>query len=863
MLGKDPMGQLAWMEEYWQRPVLGLVDYADLPNSPTHGDRYVIVSSGTTAIDSTAIDPTAIGSTAIDSTALNSSAIDVTILPDELQWNDIVQYFNTDKDGNAVEQWIGISPKKGYRLHDSMSNAMYYFDGFNWQKDRVESGGQAAVAQEYLTRQQLLDLKALNKLEPGIRYYITDRDVILTATTGSELSIEGDHTRALSAYSYIDLYDHWASGNITSVTANGAELLPSPVAFDVDIAESLINLSDIINDHLDFVGYWALDAGSRLLMLRSPDAGRGALDLTVSVNGSTLTGQQFFQGHNVGELWFKVKYDVVNDHFSEMSDSSGNIVRYDLNKPMIGDIDPIDAFPWGHSNVTNNVVNNGVFFAYTATGVIANNLVDFGLFRADGYNGPGIEHNKLVYGSQLQAMLAEGIVVMNTIELWSALMMSGTVANVGVNQIFNGFINATGSDLKGIGLNTIRDTQLNLENYGDYNDINYNCFMACDLVNLNGAKGHIRYSQFKKSSVNGVGGDMHLEHVCIEESELTYTNSSAGSEFRNVNISKQSAVDMSNGRLRLIKCTVENSTIHAQNADVSMGSNDIKANSELLLTGATINTFNYNDINNTSWTLINANTAIERNKISYSTINAFNYTGAYFKENRMEVSSVELVDSTNEIYGNDFYKSELICSNASGNIIHNKVNYSVVKANHFSGVKLIHCEVFGLSEINIESGTADYGAIRVTDKTVLNASGTISPIYDLDLKLTEVTIIINETIIGKTIRRSFSNREYILDLSYTGGVLDFSKNEAMFSGVIVSNVSGTLNTIYNCSFTPEQFILKPSNFSLLILDSSTATNITLPNGVSTITLDGSNGDYAEIRFNNDLSSCFVHSIHTF
>lgn len=857
-LGKDPMGQLVWMEEYWQRPVKGLVDYTELPSTPTHGDRYVIVTTGSTAIDSTAID-----TTAIDSTALGSTAIDVSILPDDLQWNDIVQYFSTDNDGNTVDQWVGVSPKKGYRLHDTASNALYHYTGSHWMKDKQQGSGQVAMAQEYKTRQQLLDLKALDKLEPGVRYYITDKDIILTAVSGSELSIDGDHTRSLSAFSYFDFYDLWTSGSITSVTANGVEILDNVVSFDTDIYESVIQLSDAINDHLDFVGYWILDAGTRAIFINAPEEGRSILDVTVTINGSTFDGDQFFYGHDVGELWFKVRYDIENDHLYEMSDQRGNVVRYDPEKPIIGDIDPYFVFPWGHANVTNNTVNNGALIAYSATGVISNNIVDYGLFRADGYSGQGIEHNKVLYGSQLQAMMAEGLVIMNTVELWSALFLNGTKGHAGVNHIYNGFINATGSYLKGVGINTVRDTQLNLENYGDNSEVVYNTFASCNMIDLVNSKGHIKHCQFKDSDVLGANGMLDLIHTHVVESELNYNGSLPGSELRHARIERQSTIDMSNAKLRIHKSDIESSTINAQGADVMIEVCTIKAYSVLDMTNATISSFSYNDLNNTDWTLADANTIIERNHVDFSTIDCTSYKGTEFRENRVVSSSVELVGSHSAVYGNDIYKGELYCNNASGGIIHNKLSYSAIVANNFVGVKLIHSEVFGLSELNISSATSEFGALRILDKTVLDASGTISPIYDLELKLTESTIVLMDTIISKTIKRSYSDREFYYDVNISGGLLDFNKDEALFSGVVNCISSGVINTITNAQYAPEVIKIKVLSPNFVTIDSTTATNIVLPNGIVSVSLDGSKGDFLELTYNSELASFLVTSIHTF
>lgn len=832
-LGKDPMGQLAWMEEYWQRPVKAMIDSSELPVAPSHGDRYVLAS---------------IASTAMDSTAVSSTAIELVDLPDDIAVNDIVQYFDTDNDGNAVDEWVAISPKQGYRLHSLANNSMYYFDGSVWAQDVTGGNSGSAIAQEYLTRQQLLDKKALDQLESGVRYYLTDRDMILTATTGSDVTYEGDHTRALNASTFIDLSAIWAGGAVTSLLVNGLELMPYAVSFNGDLNNSIVDLVDTVNNEGTGAGYQLLDTMNRLTLVAPAGSYINGQQFSITIDGVSHNSEAFNSGSDVGEHWFKVKYDVATDELLEMSDDKGNVVRKDSGHDVPFGIDPFGAFPWGKANVTNNRVLNGVLLGYTATGVVSNNVVDYSLLRVDGYSGQGTEGNQLSGLSMLQAVLSDGIIVDNVMSQYCSVLLSGSSTHMSNNKFNIGSLLAQANGISSFLKNEVVNTELVMNGYGQSDVVIGNRFVSCGTFDLSSGQGSIRYNSFIEGDLKATAADIVLRQIELKGSKLDVSGSTAGSLIVGAVINNSSDVQLTNSKLVFRNNSIDNSILAATGADLGFFDNNISGYTELNLTNATITHFDYNQIVNTNWDLTNATTTIERNKVGYSTVSMPNFSGDYLRNNTLESSTVDLSGAETKLDVCLIRESvvEAIGSNTEFSVF-DIVRNSSLYANRYTGTRFIFCRLSDTAVLTIDDLSNEIGRINVGELTELTLNTTVTSAYMLNICLPEKSLVIDSSQTFLTVNNSYSNLSCSSVLSTD--TLDLTTPDKHYVGIVEVTTTGTLNEILGAEHQLEKFIIKPEYSVVLSLSDSTARNIRLPSSISSISLNGATSDYIEVRVN--------------
>jgi hypothetical protein len=81
----------------------------------------------------------------------------------------------------------------------------------------------------------------------------------------------------------------------------------------------------------------------------------------------------------------------------------------------------------------------------------------------------------------------------------------------------------------------------------------------------------------------------------------------------------------------------------------------------------------------------------------------------------------------------------------------------------------------------------------------------------------------------------------------SANAIDIGSSSKRFAGVYEITNSAQLDTILNIGYAAEIFIIKPLSGTIVTFDASASTNITLPSGISTFTLDGSSSDFVTMR----------------
>lgn len=845
LLTKNALGGLRWQDTYWQAPVIGVVDAMTPPPIAVDGDRYIL-TIGSTAICSS-IDTTAISSTAVDTSACVHPGWDGAEL------NAIVEYFALDADGNAIEQWQAIDPKAGYRVHNLADDQQYYYDGTAWLTDTT-IGYNAPVSFQYtLTRSALLSKQAAGELEPGARYYIADRDIILTATTNAQFALEGDHTRALPAHGYVDLQNIWTRGSITEVLLNGTSLLTAPVAFSGDLAEDVTSAADVINGQFSATGIYAIDALDRLILLDMNGSGSAAngLQFQMLVDGDTLTSTAFVLGADAGDNWFKVRYDLQTDELLSMSDARGNVVS--ITSGFIDDagIDPFLSFPWAYDKVQHNKVHNSLLQAFTTTGEISNNQLTEAFVGATAFAGT-LKANSISSNSSMVLTKATSQVQSNTIQAFASLVAPQVSFSMQHNELITSVLDLTGAAVLLFKDNSIRSTSLNMMGFNSTEPFNLNTIVNCGDMALTNGSGRWHNNQLNESSINGVSSTTDVSNNQIGHSVVDFSNAvNAVIEYNR--IERDTELTMVGAACLLRHNTFEQSELNLNGAAGSIEFNTVTENSTIDLSNFTGSNFNYNQVRWSTMLMPNASAQVDGNQLFSSTINLPNYSGTYFRQNDCQDSSIEGGGCSGNIYNNRLINGVLEVASASGDFgANNVLRDSTVNGNGYAGVRCIFSTINGTSTLDVSNSVSEIARLRVEDETMLDLTMSVAPHYGSKIRVPGHSLILNNTQLTTKITKS--NSSYEKDYSISDGIIDFNQDGYRFAGEIRVTNDSNLSQLNGLSYAPNSIRIYPDANSSVTLDSSAVSNIRLPQGVSSLTIYGSNGDFIDLIHNGIFAS---------
>lgn len=833
-LTKNPYGELQWQPTYWQRPVMDLLDAASAPPAALHGDRYVLLNVGTTTFCGTTDVVVVAGTVDVDGTAMDTTAVDVQNIYGVCAnpaWGgaslgDIVQYFAVDQDGNAVNQWAVVNPQEGYMLNNLTDGDIWRYNGSTWVQQASGAPASVTLAEDhtYAEMQALVATSALNK---GQKYWVTDRDYLLEAVEVNQLSLDGDHTREIRAFGWVEFTVGTTGTSVDDVSVDGTPLLTGSIGFDTDLVTTAGLVADDINSGTAMHGYTARQGGSKIVLLAPVGMGSTAngLAVTAATTGITYATQDMGNGQDKGVNWFRIRYDFANDKLRRMEDILGNSVNITIDGiPQFGGFDPFEEFPWGYANVVNNKLDNGLLFGHGATGLIAHNKLSYiAYLNACAFTGALCVDNSVYDLSSLAMAQLGDVVIGNRIGIGSEVAISGSCSMVG-----NSFKSAT--------------------------------FYALDCVGT-----HIEYNTFNTGilQANGYSGDQ-LRHNFCDSLELTANNATGNIESNTFVFSSMVTLDGMAGNFYRNECTNSTldltncqsdcynnrfaaSTLSATNASGVVYDNQVQA-STLTLDGFAGTSFNDNYVEAGSvFNASNSTAETFRNKAFASNVTLTNYTGTSFYGNQLTSSTLTAANATGGIDNNTLNLGTLEADNASGGISANTVNsYSILKLNGYSGSAFIKAVLTDNSVVNGDNSTSQHGALIISGNTNVDITSSTCTAYQIQVFLPDKSIKLNSTVVGVCI--AFDRSNYIVQQTIDGfGVLDLDDDYMRFPGIVEVSNTGSIYSINGLATMPDEFILRPLLGNTITMDSSSAVNILFPAGLSSINMTGNGRSLIKFR----------------
>ncbi|MDX2000970.1 MAG: hypothetical protein SFW35_00930 [Chitinophagales bacterium] len=829
-LNKNELGEIAWKPNYWQAPVVNAVNASLPPLSANAGDRYLLLNMGTTAICSTALGNvivtgtvaivSSVSTTVLEGTALGSTAAYQTIIVEttgyevlqvpgvclhptwgDVSFNDIVEYFSHSKDGNVVNRWVATPPMEGYCCHSRTDGKQWYYDGSQWLKK--EEGSGSGTYYESKSRSEMLALIANNGLQTGMRYWISDRSIFLTAISSHQLSLEGDHTRALKADGYIEIISGADGASIDALTVNGLPLIETPVPYTTSTDDTIAALEVAINARSLLSGYKAYLTGSRLVILPATDVGSACngYALTATTTGMVMETASMANGVDIGAYWFRAQYDIQADFFSSLADDRGNVVQYNAGLLAYLQADPHEIFPWQNTNVANNTLINGALMACRATGLIVNNQISAGgKVAINGFKGAFFFGNK-VENSTLYLDSCESNVSGNTLFNTVVGLSHSQFVNFNHNHCSNSFINAQGSSGPGMQENEIRSSELNLESAAliDHG-CSYNRIDGKSALFFKQSAAHISHNHFSGVTVNALGFNGNFE-----ENELLNTSLE----------------------------------LQGMQAD-----------------------FTGNYIMDGQFSASNAIGPIKNNRAESSTVVLDNYSGIGFKDNQLQGSTFEASNASGQIDQNRVNKSLVVASESSADLYTLILEQdSEIQAHAFHGQSLNRVTLINNSKLISEGSSFTQDSIYLSDNTTLNVSNSNSPLYNVNVTTPNKEIRFLNPLINVNINEVISNYTAYVTLDSTG-IIDFNSSDVNFSGVLITTNSGNLNGFTNLGFAPESFIIRPMNYTSITISEADSL-IKLPVGMSEVTVSGNGENFILFKRAYSYSQVLLLDIYEF
>lgn len=840
-LGKNLLGELEWTETYWQRPVKALWDASQIPSSPAAGDRYLVVDMGNTTLCGTAI-----GSTA---ECLHAD------WPPDVSYNSIVEYYTLNNDGNPINEWQAIQPKNGYRVQVLDEEAVYYFDGDNWKPDTAQIMAPGAF-QQVISRADLLDLRDAGQLQPGKRYYISDVDVILTANSTQALSAQGDHTRVLPAHGYYDL-DGWTTGSVSSVIYNGAELLGVGISHTGDLLTSVAAVADALQAN----GHTAMACETRLILFATSGNDANGTQFQITVDGSPDTSSAFARGYDKGELWFQVEYDIDANRIYSMKDHLGNEVYADAATVSTLGTDPIEQFPWGYNQVRANRVHNSLLTAYTATGTIIDNMVFGGsILMAGGFQGVACEMNEVTQGAQFQLQLAAGTIVNNQFSAGAQVDVRQQAGLFSTNRFHASNVLAMGLQVAICAYNDIALSICTMTGISNpAMQIIQNQITSCGTFNAADLSASFRSNKIEHCSINLQSCAAEVRNNSLSATELELDNATATGSFHN-NTIQESTLVLTTLNNEFRNNRIYEATVSATGCQGVWSNNDISGGAAIDLDDYTGSGISNNIIHGGTLTGGNVSGELFSNHFIYSQISLANYSGPSITDNHARQSTMTLDGASGGVGGNKLDNSTMEVVYSSGDFIFNQLkNDSLIQGNSYTGDSCSFSELIENSKILINDSTGTIGRVFLRDVTTLNLNSSANGVYILEGKVTGGVIELDSPKLNIKMTRYFSNLD--CEVIPVGNVVDFDTSGNRFAGILVVNLTGTIDSFDNLDFAPDTFIIKASISTTVLFSSVTSSNIVLPNGVTNINLNGNSGDYVIFRKNGTLT--YVESINQF
>ena len=927
LLGKNLNAELEWFPTYWQRPVIDLVDASLVPPTAVDGDRYILRQMSSTAIGSTAIDSTVIQSTAVDTTVVIDTTVlvDTTVIVDstvfidttaiattaldttainfpfvastaiastgvfnlginslwgDVNFNDIVEFYSLDDEGNTINAWRSVTPQQGYRVHNKGNDEVYFFDGTTWQN----SGQTIDIAEAVsLTYAEAASLKSAGQLEMGKSYWLTDRSILLKAVAVNAFALEGDHTREIKALGYIELTGG-ASGEVADITVDGISIMSGAEPFDTDLTTTAKNVVTNINANTSTPNYSARQAGTRIIIFPEDDLGSTVNGYSVAASTSviTTTHSDLSNGQDVGANWFTVQFNFDNDAIYSMADVNNNEVSFIPGALAFLIDNPIDVFPWGNPFVFSNVVKNSVLTAYTAESfVFLNEVSDFSTLNTDAFKAnPALfeacASNVLRNRSSLTVVQVSNIISDNDLINQSTVDASGATGEIDECKIDGGTVSALnfagqfGSNyVTNDAVVTIDDAtgNINQNEIAHVNTVvdltNSSCGFFANIIKQSctvsavGAAGNITENNFlvisditldnfhgtliSNNHIEGTSiftavgstGDVEIIANFILNATLNL-DGFTGNKFQSNHLNNASIFNAAGASGEFFFNTISNSTITLNNyAGTQFQDNDISGNSTVDLTNYNGFGFSQNIVSNISTVTAmdtTGNVSINGNEVSDSTLTANNLLGGEVYNNQLfDDSTLNASGAQSSIFGNQLSSGTLLANNSSGEISRNEVGQtSTLNASSYSG---------GGCNFNIvNSGSSLFAnnlSVDIVGNEVINAS-----VFDLTdetfgcannlISVANETIKFDNLIANTSI--SFDRSNYRIDIAIdSSGIIDFDQDFVRFAGILNITNSATLSQFKGFSKAPEEIILRVDNPGVnLFIDPAMAININAP-----------------------------------
>lgn len=852
-LSKNPLGNLQWLDTYWQRPVLGFADATFPPFTLQHGDRYIIfgnTSLGSTAID-TSVDTSLDTSVWIDTSVDSSGEVFPPIVDDNVHptWGDvsigdIVEYYQTDSNGQPVFEWRAVTPQSGYQVFNLADRSTYYFSGSEWKK-QVSASALPVAPQLSITYAELALLVDSEQLVPGVQYWISDREIIVTATSKASLSIEADHTRFIKAYGQIKLLTGTA-GSIDAVLIDGVNLIDSSVAFNTDLPSTATDLVDAINSNTATHGYSAFDIGTSVYVIDV--ANRGAsingLGVTVSATGITTATLPLARGVDSGVNWFKIKYDFSNDYIFEMLDNKGNKVSCNQQVASLLGVHPIEIFPWGYDNVYNNQVVDSLLVCFPNEAVVTNNKLEgkafavFSFQTGDSFTGNTIANqtfcrlvtsggcsingNEFVL-SNVDLELLGGTIVGNRVLASTMLGSSITLGAISLNYFSAAIFSLQNAVVIAMLKNRIDDGEYNFE----------------------GATFELRKNTLKNTDVDANGASVLLSDNNTDSCTIDVSDAVSSFEFSRNHVRYNTTISLQRAQGLFTDNDIEHLELTGNDSHTSFQRNKLSNNCVLTLTNFTGSQFFGNSIAASTIDLLDSSGEFNWNKINNSTVQMQRHTGDC-NQNVFAVAEITSNDSGSSIDNNYIDQSNVLLSNTNGDFSGNKATfYSNFNLDGYLGARVTINKLDSGSSFTANGNTAIHGGVIVEEATVLDISYQNSVLYDCYFKLPTRTIQLAETQISKRYDTYMSTLESSVTID-SSGVIDLGSMDAAFSGVIFVSNTATLEEIVSMSNLPSSLILRPQSGTTLTI-SGTSTSIKFASGIVNLPVNGANGGFVVLR----------------
>lgn len=561
--------------------------------------------------------------------------------------------------------------------------------------------------------------------------------------------------------------------------------------------------------------YYAVTYADAQALIAGGTVERGATyfitDRNVIIAGIATDAFSFEGFYLRGTEWNAIEYDFDNDHIQKETDKRGNSVGCTalyLTYGIIG-TDPRSVFRWGDDLCLNNTVWNAVFNCVASTGQVFGNKV----LEGDAVNvvtltgNGGFQNNTISGTSGVDATGFTGTFSLNTIESGSTIDINGSSASISSNAFSQGST---------IDFSAHTGTILNIScTAGEVTGSD-----TCTLTNLNVDSGTVVASNTANltrmtaegSTVTASGNANLSDGFCAGASIITATGGTAsrckiigGSTFGLAGTASATSILVQAGSDADISGAAQ-----ANNAQLTQGnsltiSGTVDAIAVYMSTGAQI--------------VATDNVIIEG--LIARNVGVLNFSGNVIcSPGEIENQSTVTLSGDGN-YGNCFWKGGTFVG--TGNVQANNCSFT-------------ECEnvVFD-----------DCGDIRNSQVYLERGAGTAT----LRFESGQTSQYINKDSSNKT--ETFT---------VVANVIDFDGSDVNhYTGIVLIDSTDTIDTISNLSNTtgaaPKRFTIKPTATNTVTLAAATATNIILPNGVATITLNGTNND--SVVLEHDGTNCYV------